>query len=309
MNLLPLILSKPNCEYQPQPKFPLCLVLAPIYHHTLGMETAPNPPDSSHPIHHEKYLGFGANGEVVLHGDKAVKRPRRFDLTNADDHQKKQLQWLMHVSHLKILNESKIYNHLGPHNRIIAASCDVDNHHHIINMPYMKDGSLDRFLLRQKPEKALQVRWAQQLAEAVAYCHRRNVLLGDIGSRNCLLDKDLSLKLCDFGDAVIIEEGLDLTKANDSGVTIRTDIAQVGVVFYEICTGQVLNHGGVRVPQFIEEEGDFECEADPTEPGWPEEALPSTDGLYFGDIIHKCWTKAFPSIDGLCESLSQFSAQ
>ena len=61
-------------------------------------------------------------------------------------------------------------------------------------------------------------------------------MVADIGTRNCLLADDSSLKLCDFGESTIIPPHLKMNEANDNGVSVRTDIAQFGSVVYKLST-------------------------------------------------------------------------
>ncbi|KAI1127080.1 kinase-like domain-containing protein [Nemania abortiva] len=259
------------------------------------------------------YLGFGISGEVVQRGDLAIKRPMRYDVSNLSPSRRNELEYFMESAASTIRDEKKIYHHLGRHNRIITAWYDLESEDPIITMPCMTNGSLQDYLLRNKPAEDLQTAWARAFAEAVAYCHKKNVLIADIGSRNCLLDADFSLKLCDFGISVIIDPDINIAEANYNGVTVRTDIAQFGVVLYEICTGEVLNHGGRRGPHFEEIISEDGCDSNSEnggdanlQSGWPEiNNLPSTEGIRFGEIIRKCWTKTYWCIEQVVTDLAQ----
>lgn len=124
----------------------------------------------------------------------------------------------------------QVYKHLGDHEDIIEASFNdgVDATTPVIVMPFMKNSDLQQYISRNEPEEHLQIRWMQGLATTLAFCHRKHILAADIGSRNCLLADDLSLKLCDFGESTIIEPHLNMAEVNDNGASVRTNIAQFG---------------------------------------------------------------------------------
>jgi|GEM_PF-2943223 len=97
-----------------------------------------------------------------------------------------------------------------------------------------------------------------QLCSALAYSHRQGIIHRDIKPANLLIDQDGNLKIVDFGLAKLrlpgdTEVGLTLTRAvmgtmhymapevstGLSKVDQRADIYGVGMVLYEMLTGQV----------------------------------------------------------------------
>jgi serine/threonine protein kinase len=121
------------------------------------------------------------------------------------------------------------------------------------------DGVNLRHLLREgrlKPEEALQI--VPQLCEALQYAHEQGVVHRDIKPENILLDKKGHVKIADFGLAKLLGP-----KAADSALTgsqqvmgtphymapeqlerplavdHRADIYSLGVVFYELLTGEL----------------------------------------------------------------------
>src|SRR5262245_29785906 len=121
------------------------------------------------------------------------------------------------------------------------------------------DGVNLRHLLREgrlKPEEALQI--VPQICEALQYAHEQGVIHRDIKPENILLDKRGHVKIADFGLAKLLGQ-----KAADSALTgsrqvmgtpyymapeqwerplavdHRADIYSLGVVFYEMLTGEL----------------------------------------------------------------------
>lgn len=119
------------------------------------------------------------------------------------------------------------------------------------------------------------------MARTLVYAHDRRVIVADVFTRNFLLDNHLSVKLSDFTESSVLPLTTNIQTANDSGYSIFTDIGQLGAVMYEVVTGKA-------------------CEFDlfksqppgPATATWPRrEDLPSTDNIWLGYIIEKCWNR------------------
>ncbi len=125
-------------------------------------------------------------------------------------------------------------------------------------MEYM-DGANLRQVIRSKsmqPKEALQV--VPKICEALQYAHDQGIVHRDIKPENILLDKQGRVKIADFGLAKLVKPGeQDFTLTQD-GMTMgtprymapeqidnpqevdhRADIYSLGVVFYEVLTGEV----------------------------------------------------------------------
>ena len=167
---------------------------------------------------------------------------------------------------------------------------DEDNVLYLV-MAFADGGSVsDRIRRGPLPLAEIQ-RLFGQVAEALDYAHRQNVIHRDIKPDNILLDREGHVLLSDFGIVKIIEESektINLTatgglvgtpsymspeQAQGLPVNDRTDIYSLGIVVYEMLTGKqpfsaetpmqvVLKHITAPVPPLREFNGQLPPELD-----------------------------------------------
>ena len=125
-------------------------------------------------------------------------------------------------------------------------------------LEYVDGLTLRQLLQRGKlaPEEALAI--VPKICEALQFAHQRGIVHRDIKPENVLLDTQGQVKIADFGIAKILAPGaqdLSLTGGKDvvgtphymapeqverpTKVDHRADIFSLGVVFYEMLTGEL----------------------------------------------------------------------
>jgi len=130
--------------------------------------------------------------------------------------------------------------------------------YHYLLMEYVDGLTLRQLLQTRKlsPEEALSI--VPKICEALQFAHERGIVHRDIKPENILLDKQGCVKIADFGIAKILGSeavGGNLTGAKDrlgtphymapeqvetpQKVDHRADIYSLGVVFYEMLTGEL----------------------------------------------------------------------
>jgi hypothetical protein len=129
---------------------------------------------------------------------------------------------------------------------------------YFIVMEYVDGMNLRDMLVQKKlsPEQALRV--VPQLCDALEYAHSRGVIHRDIKPENILLSRSGVAKIADFGLAKIVKDERAETSITQTNVVMgtadymapeqrdktktadhRADIYSLGVVFYELLTGEL----------------------------------------------------------------------
>jgi hypothetical protein len=198
------------------------------------------------------------------------------------------------------------------HNNIVKVS-EVN----ILPVPYVEMEYVESALSEMK--KPMPVRDATTIilgvAEGLAFAHSRGIIHRDIKPHNVLISKDGTPKITDWGMSKVLGTcvvptitGFSLSYAAPEQVAPsgfgptdqRTDIYQLGAVFYELVTGKVLYEG--------EEIGQVSARILSEEPVPPSVLNPSAAGL--DPIILKCLRKQpadrYQTVEELIEDLHRY---
>ncbi|MDH3547063.1 MAG: serine/threonine protein kinase, partial [Gammaproteobacteria bacterium] len=126
-----------------------------------------------------------------------------------------------------------------------------DDHAHIA-MEYLDGGDLKQRIAEGITERNA-VSYLKQIASALAEIHGVGILHRDLKPGNIMLRKDESIALIDFGLAKRLRLRMEMTdegeifgtpyymspeQGHGNGVDHRSDIYSLGVIFYEMLTGE-----------------------------------------------------------------------
>ena len=168
----------------------------------------------------EPIVGIGRTGLVLRYHGNVVKIVQAYRNPCASSEEKEIEDIFIEQNDAFLENEKDVYRRLGDHEGIVNIITISDQG---IEMAYMENGSLFHYLQAQEPRIHLAVSWILKLAETVSYVHSRSVVIGDLTSRNVLLDKEMSVQLCDFSDAGVMPPCIDMSKVQHYGLSVKTD--------------------------------------------------------------------------------------
>lgn len=150
------------------------------------------------------------------------------------------------------LNEIKVWEMLRHPNIVEITAVNI------LPVPYVEMeyviGSLEAVKKPLPVWKAVYI--VQGIADALAYAHERGIIHRDIKPHNILVTDDLTPKITDWGMSKVLATdprkssiaGFSLSYAAPEQVSpadygrttdVRTDVYQLGVVFYELVTGSI----------------------------------------------------------------------
>ena len=165
-----------------------------------------------------------------------------------------------------------------------------------ILLEYAENGAVEKYLQRRKPLEEMSLRWSRQAAEALVFCHSRQVLHGDIRCGNLLLDQDFNSKLGDFtGSSIDQSEPLSyydtghLLPQDDFAISVKTEIFAFGSMLFHIVSGSRPYHSLTS----NEKAQKFRLQQFPGVTGYG----------FFGDIITKCWQLEYGTMADVLKSL------
>lgn len=130
-----------------------------------------------------------------------------------------------------------------------------------IVMEYVDGVTLKEYMKEHRLPLSFVLEIAVRLADALQHAHRHNIIHCDIKPQNILLDKNLNPKIADFGIAKMVSnQTMVYTKevmgsvhyispeqASGGKITACSDVYSLGVVIFEMLTGQVPYTGGTAV--------------------------------------------------------------
>lgn len=154
----------------------------------------------------------------------------------------------------RFYNESQAVAKLS-HNNIVSIY-DVS---HTEGVEYIVMELIEGITLKEYLQKKGKLSWqeslyfAQQIARALNHAHSRGIIHQDIKPHNIILLRDGTAKVTDFGiakfaanqETKVIQEAIGSVhyispeQARGSAIDYRTDIYSLGVVMYEMLTGQL----------------------------------------------------------------------
>jgi len=160
--------------------------------------------------------------------------------------------------------------------------------------------------------------WLNQIAHGLKAAHDKNIIHRDIKSENIMIAKDGQLKIMDFGLAKL-QGSSGLTKTGTSLGTLsymapeqaqglaadhRSDIWSLGVVFYEMLTGETLfkaEHEAALLYLIVNEE--------PPAPSLLDRKIPSQIDLIVKKMLYKDPAQRYQNVDELLKSLTELKEE
>lgn len=192
-------------------------------------------------------IGGGGMSHVYLAHDKILNRDvamkvLRYDFTNEEE------------LHRRFQREASSVTSLAHPNIVAIYDVGEDQDIHYIVMEYVKGKTLKQYIQEFAPlSPAKSVQIMKQLTSAIAHAHENGIIHRDIKPQNILMDEQGNVKVTDFGIA-LTTSATSFTQTNSvlgtvhylspeqarGGVsTKKSDIYALGIVLYELLTGQL----------------------------------------------------------------------
>lgn len=162
------------------------------------------------------------------------------------------------VSLLRFQREATAASRLSHQGIVEVYDVGEDNGQHYIVMEVVRGTTLKELIHRRGAlDKFEAVAIIKQLAQALQVAHANQVIHRDIKPQNVLIKDDGTVKLTDFGIA-LAGDAIQLTRhdsvlgsvhymapelSRGEGATKQSDIYALGVVFYELLTGEIPYRG------------------------------------------------------------------
>ena len=194
-----------------------------------------------------QHIGQGGMADVFLAIDTILNRHVAIKILRSD-------QSTDAISILRFEREAQAATTLAHPNIVEIYDVGEYKNHHYIVMDYVAGKTLKKVIRDRAPLLNLEaVDTMKQLTSAVAEAHKRGIIHRDIKPQNVIVKSDGSLKILDFGIATA-KGSAQLTQANNVMGSVhylapelakgepaspQSDIYALGIVFYEMLTGDV----------------------------------------------------------------------
>ena len=194
-----------------------------------------------------QHIGQGGMADVFLAIDTILNRHVAIKILRSD-------QSTDAISILRFEREAQAATTLAHPNIVEIYDVGEYKNHHYIVMEYVAGKTLKKVIRDRAPLLNLEaVDTMKQLTSAVAEAHKRGIIHRDIKPQNVIVKSDGSLKILDFGIATA-KGSAQLTQANNVMGSVhylapelakgepaspQSDVYALGIVFYEMLTGDV----------------------------------------------------------------------
>lgn len=193
------------------------------------------------------YIGGGGMSRVYLAHDIILGRDVAIKVLNYDFSNEEELR-------RRFRREALSATSLTHPNIVDIFDVGEDENIHYLVMEYIEGKTLKEFIAQKgplTPEEALPI--MQQLVSAISNAHDNGIIHRDIKPQNVLMDREGNVKITDFGIAMALSSTMH-TKTNSvlgtvhylspeqargSLITKKSDIYSLGIVFYELLTGEL----------------------------------------------------------------------
>lgn len=193
------------------------------------------------------FLGGGGMSSVYLAHDMILNRDvaikvLRYDTENKEEYQRRFQREVLSATSLTHPNIVSIFD--------VGEERDMQ----YIVMEYVKGKTLKQYINEFAPiSPARSVHIMKQLTSAISHAHENQIIHRDIKPQNILVDQDGNVKVTDFGIATMLS-ATTLTKTNSvlgtvhylspeqargGTATKKSDIYALGIVLYELLTGEL----------------------------------------------------------------------
>lgn len=198
-----------------------------------------------------KRLGEGGMADVFLAHDELLNREVAIKVLRGN-------LALDPVALLRFQREANAASGLSHHNIVEVYDVGEEEGHHYIVMEYVRGKTLKQLIQQRGAlEKKEALAIMDQLVSAVNVAHKHNIIHRDIKPQNVLIKDDGTVKIADFGIA-IVADALQLTQsdtvlgsvhylapelARGEAASMQSDVYSLGICLYEILTGEVPYRG------------------------------------------------------------------